>query len=191
MEENFLESCGYVATFLGTLLEGELSLLTSVISAKAGYFNFYVAMLAAFSGAWIADWFKFIVGKKKGRQLLLKKPKLEQKINRYTEWFEKHPYLILSFYKFFLGFTTVFLILSGIKNISYTRFAIHSGISVALWVLLIGGLGYHCAEFMIQNIEWIGDNIFSFIIALSVVAFLIWFIIKRPYLKYCLTCLPE
>lgn len=188
MEETFLESCGYLATFLGTLLEGELSLITSVISAKAGFFNFYIAMIFAFFGAWIADWFKFIVGKKKGRQLLLKKPKLEQRVNKYTQWFEKHPYLILSFYKFFLGFTTVFLIISGIKDISYTRFAIHSGISVALWVLVLGGFGYHCAELVISNLEWVSSNISTVIIVLAAISFLSWFFIKRPYKKYCFTC---
>lgn len=190
MEESFLESCGYLATFLGTLLEGELSLITSVVSAKAGFFNFYVAMIAAFFGAWIADWFKFIVGKKKGRELLHKKPKLEKRVNTYTEWFEKHPYLIISFYKFFLGFTTVFLIISGIKNISYTRFAIHSGISVALWVLVLGGLSYHCADLVISNLEWVSANLTTIILVLAGIAFASWLFIKRPYRKYCLTCEP-
>lgn len=188
MEETFLESCGYVATFLGTLLEGEISLVTSVVAAKAGHFNFNIALFAAFWGAWIADWFKFLIGKKKGIELLHRKPKLEQKVAKHTEWFEKHPYLILSFYKFFIGFTTVFLILSGIKNISYARFALHSGISVALWVLVIGGLSFHCTEALLLNLEWIGQNTTTILIGLGILAFIVWFFIKRPYLKYCLTC---
>lgn len=190
MEEGFLESCAYVATFLGTLLEGELSLITSVVTAKAGFFNFYISMITAFFGAWIADWFKFIVGKKKGRQLLHKKPKLEKRVSKYTEWFEKHPYLILSFYKFFLGFTTVFLIISRIKNISYTRFAIHSGISVALWLLVLGGLSYHCADLVLSNLEWVSANITKIILILAGIAFISRLFIKRPYRKYCLTYKP-
>jgi len=39
MNELF-ETYGYVASFIGALLEGEILLLTTVISAKLGYFNY-------------------------------------------------------------------------------------------------------------------------------------------------------
>ena len=71
--ESFFESCGYIASFLGTLLEGEIMLLTAVISSKMGYFGYFGAMIAAFFGAYIKDWIKFLIAKKKGRQLLEKK----------------------------------------------------------------------------------------------------------------------
>lgn len=181
-----LESCGYLATFMGTLLEGEISLLTSVVGAQSGYYNFYGAMLAAFGGAYIADWFKFLIAKNKGQLLLEKKPSLKGKLDANTAWFEKHPFLILTFYKFFLGFTTVVLLMAGLKNISYTRYAIHSAISIALWVAVLGGLGYHCADAMISNIQWVSDNVSSFIAILVATALSVWLFKRRPKYKECL-----
>tara|TARA_Y100000385_G_scaffold291692_1_gene371424 strand:- start:2765 stop:3346 length:582 start_codon:yes stop_codon:yes gene_type:complete len=182
--ESFYEGCGYIATFLGTLLEGELSLITSMLGAKMGYYNVGIAMGFAFAGAWVADWFKFLIGKTKGKALLEKKPKILLKVDKATTWFESHPYLILTFYKFFLGTTTVILLLAGLKNVSYLRFAIHSGISVLLWVLVIGGLGYHCADLLIKNIELFSMHKLKVLSALALLIFIYWFFVKRSFRSY-------
>ena len=186
--ENFFETCGYLATFMGTLLEGEISLLTAALSAKLGLFNYPGAMAAGFLGAYVADWFKFFVSKKQGNKLLNKKTKLKERINRSTKWFDKNPLLILIFYKFLFGFTTIILLMSGLKDISYIRFSLLSAISIGLWVLVLGGFGYYCAEAMITKINYIGMHKFKFIGALVLIALAYWFFVKRPKNKYCFEC---
>jgi len=188
MIANLFESCGYIATFVGTLLEGEISLLTSVLGAKIGYYNYWVAMALGFLGAWTADWFKYLVARKKGQSLLAKKPKLQEKFDRASIWFDKKPYTILTIYKMLYGTTTLILIMAGLKNISYARFAIHSGISVGIWTALLGGVGYFCAEAMIRNLEFVSAHKLETLGVLSTIALLYWLIVKRPYLKYCLIC---
>ncbi len=183
--EELYETCGYVATFLGTLLEGEISLTTSMLGAKMGHYNVWVAMIVAFAGAWIADWFKYLIGKTQGATLLERKPKIKDKVDRATVWFEKHPYLILTFYKFLFGTTTVILVLAGIKKISYARFALHTGISVALWVGVLGGAAYHCSELLLRNFEFLSDHKLVIIGALSLLAASYWYFVKRPRVKYC------
>lgn len=191
MMDSFIITCGYVATFMGTMLEGEISLLTSVLGAQMGYFNFYGAMAAGFAGAWVADWFKYVVGKTKGQKVLNMKPKLQAKVEKYSKWFDKYPFLILTIYKFLFGFTTVLLIMAGLKNISYARFALHSGISVALWVTVLGGFGYHCANAMMRNIEFVSMHSLEVIGILALIAGAYWFFVKRPYRKECLECVEE
>ena len=183
--DELYETCGYVATFLGTLLEGEISLTTSMLGAKMGHYNVWGAMIAAFAGAWVADWFKYLIGKTKGATLLDRKPKIKSKVDRATIWFERHPYLILTFYKFLFETTTVILLLAGIKKVSYLRFAIHTGLSVALWVAALGGLAYHCSELLLQNFEFISKHKYEIIALLSLLAAGYWFFIKRPKEKYC------
>jgi len=182
------ETCGYLATFIGTLLEGEVSLLTSVIGAKLGYFNLYGAMIAAFGGAWVADWFKFIVSKTKGKTLLEKKPKLKAKFDKHSKLFDKYPYTILTVYKFFFGFTNIILIMSGLKNISYFRFALHTGIAICLWILVVGGFGFFCAKEMIANLKFLSTHKLKIMALLSTIALLVWFFKKRPFQKACLEC---
>ena len=180
------EICGYIATFFGTLLEGEISLLTSVLGAKMGYYNFFIAMMMAFLGAWIADWFKYYIGKTRGAKLLENKPKLQSRINKATQLFDKNPYLVLSFYKFFFGLTTVILITAGIKKVPAWRFIIHSGIAVILWVLVFGGLGFFCAESMISNIKMFSNYKLEILGLLIATIILYWLLVKRPYRRYCM-----
>jgi len=188
MTDTFIEGCGLLATFIGTLLEGEISMLTSVIGAKAGYYNFYLAMLAGFAGASVADWFKFIIGKTKGQQLLKNKPELEKKINKLTSWFDKYPIFVLTFYKLFFGVTTVIILIAGIKGISYAKFAFFSTISIILWVALLSSIGYFFAEEMIMKIEYLSEHKLKIIIILFSIAFLYWFFYKRPMQKAYLDC---
>jgi len=183
--QTLFETCGYIATFLGTFIEGEILLLTSVISAKMGYFNYFGGLVAAFFGAYIKDWIKFLIVKKQGTKLLTKKPDLKTKLDNASSWFEKRPYLYLSFYRLMYGFSTVVLMLSGLKDISYSRFAIHSAISIALWVTLLGGFGFFCAEAMLENLDFLSNHKLEIIGALTVIGLGYWFFIKRPKEKHC------
>ena len=188
MEESFYENCGYIATFLGTLFEGELSLITSTLGAKMGYYSFVIAMIFAFAGAAIADWFKFIIGKTKGNALLERKDGLKSKFEKVSGWFDKYPFLILSFYKFFFGFTTIILLTAGLKNVSYFRFAIHTSIAIFLWVIVLSGLAYHCSEFLLNQVEYISNHKFEILIGLFSLAFVYWLFVKRPFYKKCIDC---
>lgn len=183
--EQLFETCGILASFLGTLIEGEILLLTSIISAQMGYFNFFLGLSAAFFGAYIKDLIKFSLVKKHGQKILAKKPKLKEKLDNASGWFDKHPYLYLSIYRLMYGFSTVVLMLSGLKNISFVRFAIHSAISVALWIIVVGVIGYYCAELMLEKINFVSAHKLELIVVLAGMGILYWFFVKRPWEKHC------
>jgi len=188
MLEGLYETCGYVASFLGTLIEGEILLLTSVISAKLGYFNFFGGLVAAFFGAFLRDTIQFLLVKKQGKKLLAKKPDLQVKLENASGWFDKNPFLYLTGYRLMYGFSTIIIMLSGLKNnISYSRFALHSAIGIAIWITIIGGLGYFCANAMIEKLNFISDHSVEVIGILSVIGLMYWFFVKRPHDKHCFT----
>ncbi len=181
-----LHDCGYLATFVGVLMEGEISLITSVLGAKMGYYNLYIAMVFAFIGSWIADWFKFILARYRGKKIIEKKIKLQKKIERATKLFDKNPYIVLSFYKLFFGATTIILILAGIKNIPIWRFAIHSFIATSIWLILLSSLAFYCGEALISNFKLFTQYSLEVLSVLSIIAIIYWLYIKRPFTKQCL-----
>ena len=189
--EEMAEHCGYLASFLGTLIEGELLLLASVISAKMGHFNYFGAMGAAFMGAFTQDSIKFLMTKKYGNKLLDKKPKLQSKLDRTSAWFDKRPFFYLTLNRMMYGFSTAILLLSALKDMSYTRFAIHSAIGVLLWVVVVGGLGYFFAEMMVQKLNFLKTYSPQVIGVLAVVGLIYWFFFKRPYDKHCFKPIAE
>ena len=188
MLEGLYETCGYLASFLGTFLEGEILLLTSVISAKLGYFNFYGGLVAAFFGAFVRDTLQFLLVKKQGKKLIDKKPNLQVKLDKASGWFNKNPTLYLSFYKLMYGFSTIIIMMSGLKdNISYTKFALHSAFAIGIWTAVLGGFGYFCANVMIEQLNFISDHSLEVIGVLSIIGLLYWYFVKRPKNKYNFT----
>jgi len=185
MLEGLYETCGYLASFIGTLIEGEALLLTSVISAKLGYFNFFGGLVAAFFGAFTRDSILFFTVKKQGDKLLDKKPKLRDKLENASGWYNKNPVLYLTIYRLMYGFSTVIIMMSGLKKeISYPKFAMHSAIAVGLWISIVGGLGYFCASIMIENLEFLSEHSLEVVGVLSVVGLLYWYFVKRPKDKH-------
>jgi len=185
MLEGLYETCGYLASFLGTFIEGEVLLLTSVISAKLGYFNFFGGLIAAFFGAFLRDSIQFLLVKKQGLKLLANKPKLQEKLDNASGWYDKNPLLYLTIYRFLYGFSTVIILLSGLKaNISYTKFAFHSAIAIGLWIIFFGGFGYFCANAMIENMQFVSDHSLEVIGVLSVLGLGYWYFVKHPKEKH-------
>ena len=188
MLEALFETCGYLASFLGTMIEGEVFLLTTVISAKLGYFNFFGGMVAAFFGAFLRDSILFLTVKKQGEKLLDKKPDLRVKLDNASGWYNKNPSLYLTAYRLMFGFSTVIIMLSGLKKeISYSKFAMHSAIGVAIWVSILGGFGYFCADMMIEKLNFLSEHSLEVIGVLSVIGLAYWFFVKRPKDLHCYT----
>jgi len=185
--EQLFETCGVLASFLATFIEGEILLLTSIISAKMGFFNFYSGLAAAFLGAYVKDFIKFTIVKRHGNKLLDKKPSLKSKLDNASSWFNKRPLLFLSIYRLMYGFSTVVLMLSGLKNVSYLRFAIHSAISVGIWIALLGAFGYFCADVMLEKMNFVSEHKIAVIGVLTAIGLGYWFFKKRPWEKHCYT----
>ena len=184
--EQLYESCGYLASFLGTLIEGEVFLLTSVISAKLGYFNFWGGMIAAFIGAFLRDMIQFILIKQQGVKLLRNKPKLQKKLDDASSWFDKKPTFYLVIYRLIYGLGTPIIMLAGLKeNIDYKKFAFFSTIAIGIWITLVGGIGYFCAEVMIEQLNFISEHSTQVIAVLVVLGIAYWYFVKRPKDEHC------
>src|SRR5438128_9990480 len=66
--------CGYAATFVGTLLEGETSLVVSGVAASRGYLSAPWVVVAGAAGAMVSDNVFFVMGRVFGPALLPRFP---------------------------------------------------------------------------------------------------------------------
>lgn len=139
----YLESLGYLGAFLGSVLEGELALITTLQTAHLGYTNFYGILLAAFLGTQSVDWFLFLTGRHQGQGYLEKKPKLQSKLQYLERVMDRHDQWLLLSYRFLYGFRLALPLLFGISDVPLPKFAIYSLISTLIWITVIGNLGYY------------------------------------------------
>jgi len=146
--QEMLESLTYLGAFFGAILEGEVSLITALQSARMGYSSFYGILLAGFLGTVCIDWSLFLGARKKGRAYLKDKQRLQGKLDRMDHVMVKHSSWLLIFYRFLYGFRIVLPVLFGLSGITIRRFAIFSLISTLLWLWVLSMVGTQFAAFI-------------------------------------------
>ena len=172
------ELFGFLASIVGGALQGEIVYLTAMLSVSMGYLNPYSVAVAFFIGSIARDWATFWFARRKGEDWINKKPKLQARALKVSKQLEKSPITVLLFYRFIYGLKTVILLVAGISNISWTKFAFWTAISTILWIVVFGWLGYFCAQEVIDQFNHISDYKWH-ILSVVIVGTLIYFIFYR------------
>ena len=142
MESIVQEIFGFLASIIGGALQGEIVYLSAMLTVSMGYLNPYSVAIAFFIGSLARDWATFWFARKRGEQWVNKKPKLQARAEKVSKQLERSPILVLITYRFIYGLKTVILLVAGISNISWSKFAFWTGASTLLWILVFGWLGY-------------------------------------------------
>ncbi|MFZ0472741.1 MAG: hypothetical protein WAL94_09005 [Bacteroidales bacterium] len=84
----------YLAVFAGCFFEGETTLVTSSFAAHRGHLEIYLVITIAFIATQSWDWIWFLIGRKKGKAILAKRPKLSGKASagdHFSGEYNDHP----------------------------------------------------------------------------------------------------
>ncbi|MEM9823985.1 MAG: VTT domain-containing protein, partial [Bacteroidota bacterium] len=106
--------------------------------------------------------------RKQGQPYVDKRPKMKAKIKKVSYLFEKHPNALLMIYRYLFGFRIVVPIMIGLTDYSLARFVFLSIVGGIVWVCLFGFLGYHCADQILRNLSFIQENIWAFLLLLTI-----------------------
>lgn len=155
--ESFLSSYGLIVLFIGMLLEGELLLLSAIILAKVGHFEFTNVVAVAYFGAVGHDWLFYLLGKTQDAFLFKERPSLKQKVMNLFSPINRSPVLFYTFYRFMIGFRMIILAVFGISGLTIQKFIFISLFANFLWIGTYGLLGYYFADVVIENLEWINQ----------------------------------
>jgi len=191
MMQELLENCGLIATFIATLMEGEIFFITAIISSKFGAFSTSAALIVGFLGSYTQGLIIFYAARNHGLKLLKRNKKLHDQITKNAGWFDKNPMLILMLYKFFFGLTTAILILAGLREISYLKFAIFTAISSFLWVTFFGLLAYYCADIVLSAFETLANYKFHIIGVLILIGLYVFYAKHKKNLQNCVEVILE
>ena len=151
----------YLAVFSGCFFEGETSLITSSFAAHRGYLDIFIVMIIAFVATQSWDWIWFLVGRKRGKAFIAKKPKLNKKAARIDALLMKNQTLVLLGYRFLYGFRTAVPLTIGMSSIPTRRFFIFCFINTLVWDVLFSSLGYYFGAFMKANWKRIQQDEFK------------------------------
>ena len=173
----FLEKWGYLAVFLGSLVEGEAVILTASALAAAGYLSLPRIMLTAFTGTLLADQGLFFVGYYFGSQILewIRKrfPKMVPFIAKGEVLFKKYetPYILL--FRFIYSIRIISPVIIGSQRVSIMKFCILNIVAAVLWTLVSCLGGYFIGDMVLKRMG-LFQQILLVVLVLLIGGLLVW-----------------
>lgn len=144
---------GYLAVFVGALLEGESILALGGLAAEHGYLSFPVVVAIAVLGGFLGDQFFFFVGRHYGERVLARFPSVSGKVPRVQALLRRWDVVAVILIRFLYGLRIAGPIVIGSCGIAPWRLALFNFIGALIWAPLVAGIGYVAGQALG---EWVG-----------------------------------
>jgi membrane protein DedA with SNARE-associated domain len=156
MLQAFLQDYGYLALFIGTFFEGETILVLAGFLASRGYLDINLVMLTAAGGGYLGDQMWYFLGRRKGRQILARKPHWEALGEQALNHLRRYPDIWVLGFRFVYGLRTVMPVAIGISGYPPLRFLLLNAISAIIWAIVLGAAAFHLGsalELVLEDIK--------------------------------------
>ncbi len=179
-----IEQYGIYAVYALCTVEGDITLLVSGAMAHSGFFgnySFLKLFIAGTLGGMTGDCIGYGIGRifhrnaQNYRFYQLAQPRIERLIEKFGKFA-----IIIS--KYIYGIRVAMCVFYGIGKMPFLRFLVLDAISCALWVLILGGIGYFFSgaiTSIIGDFQQIGIALF-FVILFTVIIF---YVVERYWLS--------
>lgn len=141
--ESLLEQFGYLAVFLGTVVEGEAILVAAGFFASQGYLDIVLVGIIAFAGAYTGHLFWFWLGRVHGVRLVDRFPSMQRHYGQAMRVFERYGVAAIMITQWLYGLRITCAVIIGMSRIAIVKFLIYQAISCAIWAAAITALGYY------------------------------------------------
>lgn len=171
----FVASYGYLAVFIGTLLEGETILIAAGFAAHRGLLDWRLVVLVAMTGATLGDQLAFLLGRWKGTALIGRFPALAQRKTRIHDLLERYDVIFILTIRFLYGLRIAGPLILGSSRVPLFRFAVLNVVGAALWAMLITGAGYAfgiAVSSLIADLKRIEESVLVVILMMGIVLWL-------------------
>ena len=169
--EALIEQFGYVAVFLGTILEGEAIVVAAGFFAARDYLDVYLVMVVAFCGALSGHLFWFWLGRAHGVRLLDRFPRMRASFGPGVRVFERYGASAIILTQWLYGLRITCAVIIGMSKISLWRFFVYEVISCAIWSVVITAAGFYFGRAIetvlgrVPHLEWYGLGAIVFVAA--------------------------
>jgi len=141
-----MSTYGYLAVFLGTLLEGETVLLLGGYAAHRGHLSLPLVMVVAFAGSLLGDQTMFWLGHRYGRRILTRWPGLEPRVARVKPLLDRFGNVFALIFRFFYGIRNVTPLAMSIGGFPPRRFLALNVLGAGVWAAVVSTVGYVFGE---------------------------------------------
>jgi len=170
----FIESYGYLATFVGAIFEGKSVVLLGGLSSHETYLSFPLVMLCAMAGAIVGDWGFFFLGRYKKEKLLARFPYFKRCMQTPTALIERKPKFISFTMRFMYGFRHIVPFSIGASRVPTLQFLTWNGLGAILWAAVFTSAGYVAGNILEEVLGGIRRHEFQIIVFTIFIAGVFW-----------------
>lgn len=136
-----IKDWGYIAVFLGSMVEGESVILVACFMAHLGHLSLTKIMIIAFCGTLFADQTLYYIGRYYGPALIQKFHRLHAPANRAFKLLHSWDIWFILSFRFIWGIRTISPIVIGSSGITPQRYTPLNLAAAIVWTLIscIGG----------------------------------------------------
>lgn len=182
---DFVREWGYVAVFLGALVEGESVMLVASSLAYAGILNIYTVGIVAFFATLFAEQSCYMIGRYYGMGIFDRYPRFKPAAEKAFLLLKRIDVFFILTCRFIYGIRTVSPFVVGAAQIPPRKFIPLNILAAAIWSVLSCWAGYELGEVIVDNFQSIKqtiEKIFMWIpIGLAIIIGL--FYVVRTYIK--------
>lgn len=169
--QEFVENWGYIAVFLGSLVEGESIIFIAGFFAHEGYLSLPKIIVVSFLGTLFADQSLYFVGHFYGNTVLDKVPTLKPRAERAFLLLKRYNILFILSFRFIYGIRIISPVVIGTSGIGIKQFMILNFIAAIIWSVLSCVIAYYFAHLIIDKLHMIP----KIILGLSVIGGCVWY----------------
>jgi membrane protein DedA with SNARE-associated domain len=160
MAERLLMEYGYVLVFLGTVLEGDATLLTASFLAQRGYFGIVEVMLTAAFATSLWNEIVYHGARRAGKTYLEQRVDRHPRYRRVLAWVRRRSVLLLLFSRYIFGFRLAIPAACGAAGMRPLLFTAVNLAGAVVWVVPVAIAGYAFAGVLeafwheVKQYEW-------------------------------------
>lgn len=162
--QEFVENWGYIAVFLGSLVEGESIIFIAGFLAHEGYLSLPKIIIISFLGTLFADQTLYFVGHFYGRSILNKFPTLKPRADKAFHLLKRYNVLFILSFRFIYGIRTISPIVIGTSGIEIKKFMILNFIAAVVWSVSSCVIAYYFAHLIMDKLHLIPKIILGLVV---------------------------
>jgi membrane protein DedA with SNARE-associated domain len=132
----------YPAIVLGSLLEGETTVVLAGYAAHQGYAPLWAVMALTAGINFLLDLTWFALGRWRGPQLMLRFPALRRGVDVVTPRLHRHRRKAIFMVRFLYGLRTAGPIALGMARVPAREFMVFNALGASVWAVLFASLGF-------------------------------------------------
>lgn len=177
--EALIRDFGYLAVFVGTLLEGETTLVLAGLAAEKGLLALPWVALVGIAGSAAGNSLLFWLGRRRGTAWLERHPRWRERVERTHRILERHSAPFLIAVRFLYGLRALVAFVYGMGTLSYRRYLLFDILGAIAWSTAFSLLGFslgRAADSVLGEIRGIEKVLVALVLA---GAALVWWLSRR------------